>query len=524
MKITAEFIQTLTQGVVAALEAQPESVEAQVRRVAESLRMQRAIEQAMGQAEVQQVMFRLMMETALVDRELQAALAAQLEAMSILKQINPNAAGLDIGATEIWACVPEGRDENPEQAFPTFTADLNRLADWLAQCQVDTVAMESTGVYWIPIYTLLETRGFKVFLVNARRIKNVPGKKTDVLDCQWIQQLHTYGLLQASFRPSEDMVALRAYVRQRDMLIRHRAMHVQHMQKALHQMNVLLPNVVSDITGDTGMRIIRAIVAGERDPNTLAQYRDPRCAKSQAEIAKALTGSYRAEHLFELKQALELYDFYTTQLQACDAELERKYTAVKPAIDIEAQPLPASRKSKPRKNVPEYDLRTYLYQLCGVDLTQIDGLDVLIIQKIIAEIGLDMSKWPTVKHFTSWLRLAPHNDITGGKVIRSKTGKTTNAATLAFRLAAQAVARSETALGAFYRRMRAKHGAPKAIIATARKIACIVYSMLKDKTSYVDRGAAYYEEKYQERVVKNLERKAAKLGFKVVPITPAAGG
>ncbi|MCP4610451.1 MAG: IS110 family transposase [Planctomycetes bacterium] len=268
----------------------------------------------------------------------------QVPQLDILNQINLNAAGLDIGAAEIWVCVPEGRDEQYVRVFETFTVDLHALADWLEACGIETVAMESTGIYWIPIYEILEARGLEVFLVNARHIKNVPGRKTDVLDCQWIQQLHTYGLLQASFRPEAEMCALRAYIRHRDNLIRYRSAHILHMQKALHLMNVQLTNVISDITGKTGMHIIRDIVAGERDPVKLAQHRNPRCHSSQDEIAKALTGNYRNEHLFALQQALEAYDFYNHQIRVCDAEIEQKYAAFKPVVDVNVQPLPPEKR------------------------------------------------------------------------------------------------------------------------------------------------------------------------------------
>ena len=437
-----------------------------------------------------------------------------------LKQLNLNAAGLDIGSEEIWVCVPEDRDEESVRVFPSFTPDLYALADWLAACDVDTVAMESTGVYWIPIYEILEERGFEVYLVNARHIKNVPGKKTDVMDCQWIQQLHTYGLLQASFRPEEEMAALRSYIRHRDNLTRYRSDHIQHMQKALHLMNLLLPKVVTDITGKTGMQIIRALVAGEHDPVKLAQYRDPRCKSSQDEIAKALTGNYRPEHLFALQQALELYDFYNQQIEACDIEIEQKYAAFKPVIDIEDNPLPPrAKKKRPSKNEPDFDLRAALYQICGVDLTAIDGLNTLTVQQILSETGTDMSQFPTVKHFASWLTLAPHNDISGGKVLSSKTKKSKNRAAQAFRMAAQSVSRSDSALGAFYRKMRVKHGGgAKAITATAHKIARIFYFMLKHKQEYKDPGQAHYEQKYQERTIKNLKRKAKTLGMELVPI------
>jgi len=437
--------------------------------------------------------------------------------LEALKQINFNAAGLDIGAAEIWVSVPEDRDEQTVRSFQTFTSDLHVLADWLTDCGVETVAMESTGVYWVPIFEILEERGFDVLLVNARHIKNVTGRKTDVLDCQWIQQLHTYGLLRGSFQPSAEIAALRSYVRHRDNLLRYRAAHIQHMQKALHLMNVQLTNVLSDITGVTGMQIMRDIIAGERDPITLAQYRDPRCRSTQDEIAKALTGNYRQEHVFALQQAVELYDFYTQQLQSCDMEIEKMYSSFIPKVDIAVNPLPKA-KQKQRKNTPDFDLRAQLYQTCGVDLTRVDGLDSILVQDIIAEIGVDMSKWKTSKHFASWLRVCPYNDITGGKVIRSRTGKTTNRANLAFRLAARSAGKSDSAIGAFYRRIRARHGAPKAITATAHKIARTVYHMLKYQEEYLDAGADAYEAQYRDRVLKNLKRKANKFGMKLEPI------
>ena len=391
-----------------------------------------------------------------------------------LEQINLNAAGVDIGAEEIYAAVPKGRDEESVRSFLTFTEDLHQLADWLAACGVETVAMESTGVYWIPIYEILESRGFEVYLVNARHIKNVSGRKSDVLDCQWIQQLHTYGLLQPSFRPPEQICAIRSLVRHRDMLIKYRSAHIQHMQKALTVMNVRLTNVLSDITGVTGMKIIRSIVAGERNPHVLASYRHGTCARSEEEIAKSLEGHYKREHLFALKQALELYDFYEQQLCDCDLELEALYQEFD-LPDEPGTPPPGPRKSKRRKNQPHFDLAQSLYRMTGVDLTRVDGLDSLTVQDILSEIGTDMDPWPTVKHFASWLRLSPNNKVTGGKVMQRGTLPSQNRANTAFRLAAQSLARSDCALGAFYRRIRARHGAPKAITATAHKLARIVY-------------------------------------------------
>ena len=443
----------------------------------------------------------------------------QVKQLDILQQLNLNAAGLDIGASEIYASVPADRDEQSVRVFETFTVDLYALADWLAACDIETVAMESTGIYWIPVYEILEARGFDVYLVNARHLKNVPGKKTDVLDCQWIQQLHTYGLLRGSFRPPDDICALRALVRHRDNLIRFRSAHIQHMQKALQLMNVQLTQVISDITGVTGMRIIRSIVAGERDPHVLARLRNSKCAKSEAEIAKALLGNYKLEHVFVLKQALAQYDFYQQQIQECDAELEALYASLvsREQDNQEAPPPPKPKRGKPRKNQAHFDLATSLYHMVGVDLTAVDGIDALTAQTIITEIGLDMSKWPSAKHFASWLGLAPHNDKSGGKILRSRTKKTQNRANTAFRIAAQSLSRSQSALGAFYRRMRAKHGPAKANVATAHKLARIVYHMLKYRKAYLDPGEAYYEHQHRERTIRTLERRAAKLGLQLVP-------
>jgi transposase len=348
--------------------------------------------------------------------------------------VNPHAAGLDIGSEEIWVCVPEDRDAEPVRPFGTFTPDLYALADWLATCRIATVAMESTGVYWIPVYEILEARGFQVHLVNARHLKHVPGRKTDVKDCQWIQYLHTCGLLRGSFRPEAEMCAVRAYLRHRATWLDYRAAHIQHMQKALQQMNVQLPQVLTDITGTTGLAIIRAIVAGERDPVHLAQVRDPRCAHSTEEIAKALTGHYRAEHVFALQQALALYDVYTALVRECDAAIERQFQAIMPVWDDDLPPLNRQNKaSSPSKHAPAYDARGMLYQLTGVDLVAIPGLHASTVQTIVAEIGLDLGKWPNEKAFCAWLGLAPRHEISGGKVLRRSTLKTRNRAGQALR-------------------------------------------------------------------------------------------
>lgn len=437
-----------------------------------------------------------------------------------LNQINENAAGIDVHLDEHWVSVPEDRDKEPVRMFGTFTRDLHAIAEWLKACDVTTVAMESTGVYWIPLYEVLESYGIGVCLVNAQSTKNVTGRKSDLLDCQWIQQLHTYGLLRPSFRPPADIVTLRAYVRHRDNLLRYRTVHIQHMQKALALMNLKLTSVIADITGATGMCILRAIVAGERDARTLAQYRDHRCKKTEDEIALALEGNYQPEHLFLLRQSLEFFDYYNQQLAVCDAEIEQQYAVFEPQVDLLVHPLPSNNSQAHRRkkaNYPAYDLRTYLYQLCGVDLTAVPGIDVLLVQEIVAEIGLDMSKWSTEKHFASWLGLSPNHKVSGGKVKSRNTKSTQSRANLAFRLAAQSVAKSKSALGAFYRRLKAKLGAPKAITATARKIAVIVYHMLRERRPYQDLGANQYDERYQAWKLRNLQRQAKQFGFQLIP-------
>jgi transposase len=431
--------------------------------------------------------------------------------------VNPNAAGLDIGSEEFWACVPEGRDTQPVRPFGTFTPDLYALAGWLTACQIETVAMESTGVYWIPIYEILEARGFKVHLVNAHHLKHVPGRKSDVKDCQWIQHPHTCGLLSGSFRPEADMCALRAYLRHRATLLEHRAAHIQHMQKALQQMNVQLTQVLTDISGVTGLAIIRAIVAGERDPVQLARFRDRRCASSTEDIAKALTGHYQPEHVFALRQALALHDAYTEQVRECDAEIERRFQAIMPVWPDELPPLDRANKHRTRnKNAPLYDARGMLYQLTGVDLVAIPGLNASTVQTILSEIGLDLRKWPHAKAFCSWLGLAPRHEISGGKILRRSTLKTHNRAGQAFRLAAHAVSRSQNSLGAFYRRMRARLGPKSAIVATAHKIARIVYHLLTHRTPFRDLSAAEYERRIRDRDLAALRKKAARFGFTLV--------
>jgi transposase len=438
--------------------------------------------------------------------------------LDALAQINHHAAGLDIGDAEIYAAVPEAAADPAVRVFRTFTTDLKALADWLTACHVDTVAMESTGVYWIPIYELLEERGFQVYLVNARQLKNVSGKKTDVLDCQWIQQLHTYGLLQPSFRPPEEICAVRAMVRQRTRLLQSCTVEIQHMQKALQQMNLKLTNVLTDITGITGITIIRDIVAGVRDPHKLATHRDPHCKKSVAEIAASLTGNYKREHLFALTQALRAYDFYQEQLVACDAETASRYGTLESQIDPVAHPLPPSKRPHSRRrNEPRYDLRTELYRIAGVDLTTVTSLDALTVQTVLSETGVDMSPWRTSKHFASWLGVCPENAKTGGKIIKRGTKPSANRAATALRLAARSLHHSQSALGAFYRRMCSKLGKPQAVTATAHKLARIIYAMLQSKQPYKDPGADHDAVQVRERKLKQLQRQAKELGYELTP-------
>ena len=435
-----------------------------------------------------------------------------LEALSI---IHPNAAGIDIGSREIWVALRPDLVGETTRPFPSFTPDLERLAAWLVENNVDTVAMESTGVYWIPLFEILETRGIQVYLVNARHVKHVPGRKSDVLDCQWLQKLHSLGLLSPSFRPDAEMCALRALLRHRAQLIQHRAPHILHMQKALQQMNLQLHHVLSDITGVTGQQILRAIVAGEHDPKALAAFRQANCKADEATLIKALTGNWRNEHLFALKQSLALFDAYTDQLTACDAEIERRFAVVKPRWDApdDLPLLPPVKANSKSKNKPAQSSRQELFRITGVDLVAVDGISASLAQIILTEVGTDMSRWFSVKHLASWLGLAPHNDISGGKVLRSRTLPTNNRAGQAFKQAAASVIRSHSAFGAFYRRKRAQLGPAQALVATAHRIARTVYFLLKYKAAYHDLGADGYETQQREHELAALKRRAAKLGF-----------
>ena len=428
-----------------------------------------------------------------------------------LLRVNPNAAGIDVGGASHYVAVPADRDDQSVREFAAFTGDLYRMADWLKACGIETVAMESTGVYWIPVFQVLEERGFEVRLVDARQLKRVPGRKTDVVDCQWLQQLHSFGLLGGAFRPDNQVCILRSYMRQRAMLASYAGQHVQHMQKALVQMNLQVQHVIDDITGATGMRIIRAVLAGERDPHRLAALRDERCKNSAAIIAKALQGDWREEHLFALAQAVELVEAYQAKIAACDARIQAHLQTFADRSD--GRPLPPGPPPRADRHDLSFDATAELYRLTGVDLTAISGLQAHTILKVLSETGLDMTRWPTSKHFGSWLGLAPNNRVSGGKVLSRHTTPNANRAAGALRVAAQTLHHSKSALGAFLRRKAAQLGMPKAITATAYKLARIIYTMLTEGAAFVERGQDYYERSYQQRVLKNLTRRANELGY-----------
>lgn len=436
-----------------------------------------------------------------------------------LPVLNPDAAGIDIGATEIYVAVPADRDAEPVRMFATFTEDLNELADWLQQCRVRTVAMESTGVYWIPLMQILEIRGLEVFLVNAKHVKNVPGRRTDVSDCQWLQYLHSVGLLRASFRPAQDICALRSLLRHRANLVGMATCHVQHLQKALDQMNLQLHHVISDITGTTGLAILDAILDGNRDVQALAALRDPRIKASPETIAKSLVGDYRQEHLFTLQQSISLYREYQRRIAACEEEMQR----LMKGLETKADPaiLPTAKDSvKKCKVMPParaMALREEAYRILGVDLTTIPGISVLHVQCILAELGGDVSKFRSAGAFSSWMGLCPDNDISGGKVLWSGTRKVKNRIAVTLRMAAQSLQQSESALGVFYRRMRAKLGAPKAITATAHKLARIIFHMLTTRESYDESVFAKAEQKNLQRMENRLKAQAQALGYKLLP-------
>lgn len=436
------------------------------------------------------------------------------DASNIGVDFHPHAAGIDCGATEHYVAIGHDDPETDVRRFSTFTGQLHELADWLIDCGIETVAMESTGVYWMPVYEILERRGLDVQLVEPGKIKNAPGRKTDVCDAQWIQQLHACGLLEGSFLPPEPIAVLRTYVRQKEMLVKSSSQHIQHMQKALMQMNLQLHHVLSDITGQTGQRIIEAILAGQRDPHQLAALRDRRCRNDVETIAAALEGHWRQDYLFTLKQAWDLYHEYQRQIAVVDERISACLSQFEEKSDTTQPPASSSRET-----AAERAIREHLQRITGVDVTTIDGIGPVVALGVVAEVGTDMSAWSNEKKFSSWLCLCPGNHKTGGRQQRgkAKTRTSANRAAQLFRMAAYSLIRSHSALGAYIRRLRSRLGPAKAITATAHKIAKIFYNMLKYGKEYVDRGEQYYDRQYRHRTIRNLERRAAALGLELVP-------
>ena len=439
--------------------------------------------------------------------------------LSDLDIMHPDAAGIDVAADfHVVAVATADRQSVEVRSFGACTADLEAMAAWLAQAGCTTAAMESTGVYWIPLYDLLESKGFQVLLVDPRQVRNVPGRpKTDVQDAQWIRRLHSLGLLRGAFRPEEDFRVLRCYLRQRANLVRYAANHILHMQKALEQMNVKLTEAVSDVTGKTGMGIIKAILAGQRDPKALAKLRDPRCKQDEEQLARALEGTWRPEHLFELKQAVELYEAYRSRLAECDQQIEAHLGTL--ANPKAGEPPPTAKKRQRRRsNDPAFDARRRLYKVAKVDLTEIEGVEAGTALVLLGEIGADVSKWSSSKKFCAWLGLCPQTRESAGKVLSSKVRAGPGRAGQALRMAANSLQSSKSALGAFFRRIAARAGRAKAVTATAHKLGRLVYALLKHGQEYVATGQEEYEKQYRERAARNLARKAKEMGFELKAI------
>ena len=459
-----------------------------------------------------------------------------------LEQINLHAAGIDVGAGENFVCVPRSSvkaGESPVRSFGVFTQDQDALVEWLKACQVSTVAMEATGIYWVSLFDKIEAAGVEVILVDPHSVRQVPGRKSDVMDCQWLQQLHTYGLLRGAFRPEASVRRLRVLCRHRADLVCEGASHLQQAQKALVQMNVQLHLVVSDINGETGLRIIDAILAGERDPSALAKLRDPRIKKSTVpQMEAALTGHYPEEHLFALRQNIEAWRFFQSQLAGCDLQIEAALKAMAsaertgvPLVPPKAVPaaVPGTEGAKPKRSRPLHgnnaltlDFSQQMRRICGVDLMKVCGLNLLSVLMIVAEIGVDMSRWRSAKAFSSWLGLCPGTKISGGKTLSRRTRHVVNRASILLRLAALAAGQTDTWLGRFYRRKRSHLGAPKAITATAHKLACVIYHMLKYQEEFLPLDVAIYDIKAQEHRMRHLRKQAEELGFDLVERKEAA--
>jgi transposase len=442
-----------------------------------------------------------------------------------LPVLQTDVAGIDVGSAKHYVAVPPDRDPEPIRSFGSFTGDCYRLVKWLLDCGIKRVVMQATGVYWFGLYQVLEDHGLEINVTNAAYTKMLPGRKTDVHESEWLRQLETYGLLTRSFRPTEEIRVLRSLMRQRESLVTEVGVYIQRMQKTLTEMNIQLTNVLSDISGKSGMAILRAIVDGNRDPEKLAKLCDRHVRATRQEIAASLEGNWRAELLFILEQNLHLYDFYCEKIAACDQQIEAHLQTIDRKLDALLTPLPEPRRrglESHRKHAPEYPVRKYLYEITGVDLTRIDGIGPQTAQVVISEIGVDMSKWRTEKSFTSWLGLCPANEKTGGKVIKRGTKKVVNRAANALRIAAQALERSESTMGAKYRRLKRGLGAPRAITAMARQLAVLIYRALRFGNDYVDKGVEHYEKKFREQQVKSLQKQAAKHGFQLVPVQAVA--
>ena len=436
---------------------------------------------------------------------------------NILQIQHPEAAGIDIGGREHWVAISPDRDANPVRCYGCFTADLQEMARWLVEKGIRTVALQSTGVYWMPTFEILEQHGLQVFLVNAQHTKNVPGRKTDIQECQWLLKLPTFGLLNNSFQPTDEIRRARTLWRHRGNLVADAGSAIQRTQKALIEMNIQLSNVLSDLSGVSGMRIVDAILHGERDPQTLAAMVEPEVKATPEDIAKSLEGNWRAELLFVLAQQVELYKTYQQKISRCDLQLRQHLESMQGKVNLAEQPIgPKPKGKKGSRNAPEFDLRSELYRLTGIDWAQVNGIDVLTAQTVITEAGADLSAFGSEKQFTSWLGLAPTNERSGGKILKRGTRKVKNRASTAFRMAASTLLRSQSYLGAQYRRLRTRLGAPKAITAMARKLACLFYRLIKHGQQYVDKGTEYYETRYREQQIQVLIRKAHKLGLQVL--------
>jgi transposase len=438
-----------------------------------------------------------------------------------LEIVHPDAAGIDVGGSEHWVAVSPDRDPEPVRRFGCFTADLREMGRWLVEKGVRSVALQSTGVYWMPVFEILEQHGLEVYLVNAQHTKNVPGRKSDVQECQWLLKLHAFGLLNNSFQPTDEIRIARTLWRQRSNLVAEAGSAIQRMQKVLTEMNVQLSNVLSDISGVSGMKIIAAILGGEHNPWTLATLVEPEVKATPLDIAKSLEGNWREELLFVLRQQVELYRTYQEKITDCDLQLRKHLESLGSKLDLTTQPIgPRPKSKKSSQNAPAFDLRTELYRVTGIDWAQINGIDVLTAQTVIAEVGADLNTFPSEKQFTSWLGLCPTNEQSGGKILNRRTRKVVNRATVAFRNAAATLLRSQSYLGAQYRRLRTRLGAPQAITAMARKLACLFYRLIKGGQQYVDKGTEYYEARYREQQIRSLAKRAQTLGLQVIiPLT-----